>query len=237
MLKVDLHTHSADDPVDIIPYSTTELIDRAAALRFDALAVTLHDRQLDIAGLAGYARERGVVLVPGVERTIAGRHILLLNFPAAAATVESFDAVAALKAQYPQGLVIAPHPFFPHANCLREHMDRLADLFDAVELNAFYTATLDFNRRGLSWAQRHRKPLVANSDAHRLPLLGRTFSVIDAATSPDAICAAVKAGRVELRTEPISLFEAASYFGSLTWAGLRRPPDGRRMERAADTMV
>ena len=41
MLKVELHTHTADDPVDAIPHSTFELIDRAAALGYDALAITL----------------------------------------------------------------------------------------------------------------------------------------------------------------------------------------------------
>ena len=49
MMKVDLHTHSADDPSDRIAYTTHELIDRAAVLGFDALAITLHDKQLDTA--------------------------------------------------------------------------------------------------------------------------------------------------------------------------------------------
>jgi predicted metal-dependent phosphoesterase TrpH len=226
MLKVDLHTHTGDDPVDSIPYSTRELIDRAAALGFDALAITLHDRQLDVSGeLSAYASQRGIVLIPGVERTLAGRHILLLNFPSVTESLQTFDDVAALKARYPKGLVIAPHPFFPHANCLREHMDRLADLFDAVEFNAFYTSALDFNRRGMRWADRHGKPRIGNSDTHRLPLLGRTYSLIGAEPTPDAICAAVKAGRTEIRTEPISLREAALYFASLSLAGMtsRRP--------------
>src|SRR5258707_163745 len=30
MLKVELHSHTADDPIDAIPYSTFELIDHAA---------------------------------------------------------------------------------------------------------------------------------------------------------------------------------------------------------------
>jgi hypothetical protein len=228
MLKADLHTHSGDDPVDPIPYSTEELIDRAAAHAFDVLAVTLHDRQLDVSGLTEYARRRGIVLVPGVERTLRGRHVLLLNFPAAAAAVESFEAVGRLKAAWPRGLVVAPHPFFPafpHANCLGELIDEHAELFDAVEVNAFHTAAFDFNRRAVAWARERRKPLVGNSDAHRLGLLGRTYSLIDADPTPDAICEAVKAGRVVIHTSPISLVEAATYYGSLTLAGLWR---GRR---------
>ena len=34
MLKVDFHTHTADDPHDVIPHSTFDLIDRAAVLDY-----------------------------------------------------------------------------------------------------------------------------------------------------------------------------------------------------------
>ena len=38
MLKVDLHTHTADDPHDYISHTPHQLIDRAADLDYDALA-------------------------------------------------------------------------------------------------------------------------------------------------------------------------------------------------------
>ena len=72
MLKIELHAHTGDDPVDVIPYTTFELIDHAAALGYDALAITLHEHQLDLRRFLPYAAERGVVLIPGVERTIEG---------------------------------------------------------------------------------------------------------------------------------------------------------------------
>ena len=68
MVKVELHAHSADDPIDRIPYSTKDLIDRAAALGYGAMAVTLHDRQLDVRPLDTYAMERGIVLIPEIGR-------------------------------------------------------------------------------------------------------------------------------------------------------------------------
>ena len=55
MLKVEFHSHTSDDPQDQIPYSARELIDRAAGLGYDALAITLHNRQLDIRHLIHYA--------------------------------------------------------------------------------------------------------------------------------------------------------------------------------------
>ena len=97
MLKVELHSHTADDPYDRIPYTTRELIDRAAQLGYDALAVTLHDRQLDIQRLESYAVERGITLIPGIERSIQGKHVLLLNFRRGAEEVHSFDDLARLR--------------------------------------------------------------------------------------------------------------------------------------------
>ncbi len=215
MIKVELHAHTADDPADLIPHTTTELIDRAATLGFKALAVTLHDRQLDLRPCEDHAHARGIVLIRGIERTILGKHVLLLNFPAVAERTHSFEDIAALKRDHPAGLVIAPHAFFPGSTCLRSLMDRFAELFDAVEINYFYTADVDFNRPAARWAARHAVPLVGNTDLHRLHQLGRTYSLVDAAADPDAICASVRAGRVEVRSAPITAFEAASYFGDL----------------------
>src|SRR5262245_61262287 len=132
MLKVDFHTHTADDPFDRIPYSTTQLIDHAAALGYDALAVTLHERQLDVQELIPYAAERRLVLIPGIERSINGRHVLLLNFKSGAEQVRTFDDLTRLKRQQP-GIVIAPHPFFPSSCALGRDLERHAALFDAVE--------------------------------------------------------------------------------------------------------
>ena len=112
MLKVELHAHTADDPLDAIPHTTTQLIERAAEMGYDALALTLHDRQLDLVPYASFARERGVTLIPGIERTIQGKHVLLLNFRRGAEDVQTFADLSRLKQREP-GLVIAPHPFFP----------------------------------------------------------------------------------------------------------------------------
>jgi predicted metal-dependent phosphoesterase TrpH len=219
MLKVELHAHSADDPLDRIPHSTKELIDRAAALGYDALAVTLHDRQLDIRRLIPYAADRDLVLIPGIERTIQGRHVLLLNFRSGAEDVRTFEDLGRLKRQQ-AGLVIAPHPFFPSSCALGPDLDRHADLFDAVEWNAMFTAELNFNRRAKRWAARHSKPLVGNGDVHRLSQLGTTYSRVDAEKNPDAICAAVAAGRVQVESRPLSWPQAVRIMSSLFLANV-----------------
>lgn len=214
MLKVELHTHTADDPADPIPYSTFEVIDRAAELGYDALAITLHDKQLDVTAYAEYAAARNIVLIPGIERTIKGRHVLLLNFSSAAESVQSFDDVARLKARE-RGIVIAPHPFFPAGSALRGHLSKYAHLFDAVEWNAMFTPLINFNAIAERWARRHGKPMVGNGDVHRLEMLGTTYSLVDAAPNADAICKAIAAGRVQVVATPLSMFTATRLMADL----------------------
>jgi len=215
VLKVELHTHTSDDPEDRIPHSPHALIDRAAALGYDAVAITLHDHQFDVRPLAVYASDRGIVLIPGIERTIEGRHVLLLNFPAAAVEgVRSFEELAVLKQQF-RGLVVAPHPFFPMPSCLLGKMDQHAEVFDAVEYNAMYTRWMNFNLLGERWARRHRKPMVGNGDVHRLEQLGTTYSLVDARRSASSICEAIVAGRVRVVTRPLAAWTAIRIFLTL----------------------
>jgi predicted metal-dependent phosphoesterase TrpH len=232
MLKADLHTHSCEDPVDRIPYDARALIKRAAALGYSALAITLHDRQLPLTELTAIARDHGVVLVPGIERTIRGKHVLLLNFPSSAAEqVGNFDELARLRRRS-NGLVVAPHAFYPHPTALgRRLVQTHANLFDAIEVNAFYTRLTDFNRPAVQWARAHGKPLVGNGDVHRLSQLGRTFSLIDAEPQPDAICEAIRAGCVSVHTEPLRVTEAARLLGDLLAGDVARI--ARRLRPAA----
>jgi predicted metal-dependent phosphoesterase TrpH len=204
VLKVELHAHTADDPLDRIPYSTSALIDRAADLGYDALAITLHDRRLDPAAWTDYAAARGLVLIPGIERTIEGRHVLLINFSARAERVRTFADLARLKT-LERGLVIAPHAFFPGPSCLgRAVMDRHADLFDAVEYHGMFATGANFNRAAVRWARRHRVPMVGNGDVHRLQQLGSTYSLVDAQPEAGAICDAIRSGLVTVQANPLA---------------------------------
>jgi predicted metal-dependent phosphoesterase TrpH len=215
VLKVELHAHTSQDPCDYIPHTTRELIDRASALGYGALAITLHNRQYDPAPDQAYARSRGLLLLRGIERTIGGRHILLINFPEESEAVGSFDDLRALKRRHPRGLVIAPHAFYPIGSALRADADRHPDVIDAVEVNSVFTSWLNFNPPAVRWAAANGKPLVGNTDLHRLDQLGTTFTVVDAPADADAICDAIRAGRVEVRSNPLSTPRLASIAGRM----------------------
>ena len=153
MIRAELHAHTADDPSDRVPFTAQDLIVRAAALGYGAIAITLHDAVFDPAPLAAFARQHGVRLLPGVERTVQRAHVLLINFPAAAAmAVHRLEDIAALKAAHPHGLVVAPHPCYPIASALgRRRLDAFAPLWDAIEVNALHVSP--------SWMSRCTSPL------------------------------------------------------------------------------
>jgi predicted metal-dependent phosphoesterase TrpH len=219
VLKVELHAHTDGDPADRITHTIRELLEHAASLRYDALAVTLHDRYFDPAPHAADAARCGVLLLSGIERTIQGKHILLINFPEDVCRVGSFDDIRALKTRT-NGLVVAPHPFYPVGSALRGQLDALASLIDAVEVNAMFTRTIDFNRAALAWARANRKPVVGNTDLHLLEQMGTTYSLVDAEPDPDAVCEAIRDGRVEVRSEALSIARAARIFAMMSWGGL-----------------
>lgn len=204
MIKVELHAHTSDDPGDRIPHDTEALLHRAARFGYGALAVTLHNRWFDPAPFESRAAALGIVVISGIEKTIEGKHLLLINGPRASAQVRSFDDVRTLRRAAPGLLVVAPHPFYPLSSAIGDRLDEIADLVDALEVNAMYTRGLDYNRRARQWAAAHGTPLVGNSDLHRLDQIGTTWSEVDAPADADAICAAIRAGRVEVRSTPLS---------------------------------
>ena len=223
MIKTELHAHTDGDLADRIAHSAETLIDRASALGYGALAITLHDRWTDPASLGDYAAERGVVILSGIERTIERKHVLIINGPEGAQRLRTFADLRAYRTANPSALVVAPHAFYPIPSALGAVLDQHPDLFDALEVNAMRVKGVDFNRRAFAWAAAHGKPLVGNSDLHIIAQLGTTYSMVDAASpTPDAICEAIKAGRVEVVSTQLNWFRAGWLFSQMVYNGNRR---------------
>ncbi len=203
LLKADFHIHTREDPHDFIRYTAGELLVAAARQGFDVLALTCHNKRIHTEELRRRAEDLGILLIPGVEASIEGRHTLLLDMAYTRWGVRSFEHVRALRRD--GGLVIAPHPFFPAPKCLNRKLRENLDVFDAIEFCHFYTQTVDFNRRAVEYARRMELPLVGTSDAHRLWQLGTTYTLVDAEERSIAgVFAAIRAGRVQVVTAPLT---------------------------------
>lgn len=199
-LKVDFHLHTQEDPHDYISYDSYKLVDLMAARGFDAIAVTNHNKFTWSERLRDYAKERGIVLIRGVERTIRGRHVLLINFRGECADYRSLHDIARDKS--PENLVIAAHPYFPMPTASGVFLDKRPELFDAVEYCHYYMKNVNFNNWAVARSYDLGKPLVGCSDAHTTRQMGRTYSVVSAEKEPEAIIEAIKEGRVEVATRP-----------------------------------
>lgn len=202
LLKADFHIHTREDPHDFIRYTAVELLATAARQGFDVLALTCHNKRIHTEELRLRAEDHGILLIPGVEASIEGKHTLLLDMPYSRWGVRAFDDVRALRRE--GGLVIAPHPFFPVPKCLNDKLRENLDVFDAIEFSHFYTRSLDFNRRAVEYARRMDLPLVGTSDCHRLWQLGTTYTLVDTEDrSIPGVFAAIRVGRVRVVTAPL----------------------------------
>ncbi len=209
-LKADLHLHTAEDPCDRVSYTAKDLISKAADEGFEVLAITNHQCLTFDQKLSAYARERGILLIPGMELNVHHRHVLLLN-PPSGKKVTDFSSLSALRR--PDRLIIAPHPYFPNPRSLNGHLLKNLRLFDALEYCHFYSSRINFNHKAMALSRSHGLPLVGNSDTHFLAQLGTTYSLIYAEKDPVAIFEAIRQRRIEIVTRPLSALEMGSFLG------------------------
>jgi predicted metal-dependent phosphoesterase TrpH len=203
-LKVDFHTHTSDDPKDYIDFSSERLIDRAAALGFDALAITNHKVVTFSPKLEEYAAERRLLLIPGAELTLSESHVLIIN-PHIGRDTEMNSLAELAGRDNSRSLVIAPHPYYPGFRCLGSKLEENIAAFDAIEFSFFYNHFINPNRKAVEVAREHHKSLVGSSDCHNIWQVGSTYSLVEAEKSIPSIIAAVKQGKIEVVTSPLSL--------------------------------
>ncbi len=204
MLKVDFHTHTADDPRDYIGFSAEKLIEQAARLGIDAIAITNHDVVTFSRELEEKAAKLGVLLIPGIELTLSNKHVLVINPDFRAAP--DFGLLEDLaEIRNATNLVIAPHPFYPGFKCLGSKLAEYIEHFDAVEFSFFYNHLINRNKKAVRFAQAHGKPLVGSSDCHNIWQIGATCTLVEAEKNISSVIAAVKDGRVQVSTSPLSL--------------------------------
>ena len=220
-LKADLHLHTREREA-FIAYDARTLIDRAARDGFRVLSITNHNVVTFSADLAAYARERGVLLIPGVEATVEGKHVLLYNIDVPPEQVRTFADLRRLRR--PDWLVAAPHPFFPGSICLRRRLLEQIDLFDAIEFSHFYTAGVNFNRAAVRLARETGLPLLGTSDSHLLRQFGTTYSLIEAAEAAPtvgSVLGAIRKGQLRVESRPLTLGECAGILRGMVVADYR----------------
>src|SRR6267143_172601 len=115
-IKIDLHIHTLDDPKDAVDYSAHQLLERARALGFRVLAITLHDAVFDRPEVFADAAAMGILLIPAAEMRLHGADVIVLNVTAGEmAELKSFDDLRRLRAQRGDSIfTIGLHAFGRH---------------------------------------------------------------------------------------------------------------------------
>src|SRR5438093_11168902 len=231
-VKVDLHIHTLDDPKDAVDYSAHELLERARALGFRVLAITLHDAVFDRQEVFADAAAMGILLIPAAEVRLCGADVIVLNVTAEEiARLKNFDDLRQLRAQRGDSIfTIAPHPFYVFGGSIGPRLLENIDCFDAIEICHFHKGLFNPNRRAAKVARRFGKPLVATSDAHRLDAFGRHYTNIPrpAELTFENVLTALRSERITLTSPPCSF---ADLVNAIYFVFLAHPFQRRRKYR------
>lgn len=214
VFRIELHNHCGSDPQDALDYSARELVDACVQHGVDVLAITPHREVFDEPDAVAYARSRKVLLIPGVEKMVEGRELVLLNVRPDEIPPE-MDRASLEKLRRDKGeslFVLAPHPFYPRDSCVGPVLDNFAALVDAVEWCHLFLPFYNPNRRAANWAEANGRPVVATSDTHDLALFARNHAEVEAdSLDTMPVFRALRAGRIRNRHRPYRFSELAQY--------------------------
>lgn len=181
-LKCALHTHSGEDPEDRLSYSAYDLLDQAKKLGFDVFAFTHHNSFFFTEEIQKCAKQKNILLIPGIEIDIQNRHVVILGANKKCEQIQSFADLKKWKKNNLESFVLAPHPYFPMfpPQSLGKYLKKNIELFDGVELSWFYTKWIDFNRRAKKIAHKYDLPLIATPDCHTISGLENGYCTVNA---------------------------------------------------------
>jgi predicted metal-dependent phosphoesterase TrpH len=197
VLTVELHSHSAlshdgRDPVEL-------LLEQAAAVGLDALAVTDHDEIDASREAAEKAVDHGLIGIVGMEISSAAGHILAFGIEDLIPPGLSYDET--LERIHEQGgIAVIPHPFQKSRHGVAPHItdDQLASA-DALEVYNSRLFTGRSNRQAERFAIERGLPMTAGSDAHISEMVGQAITEVGANDrSPEAILEAIRHGRTSV---------------------------------------
>ncbi|MDL5361111.1 PHP domain-containing protein [Halalkalicoccus sp. NIPERK01] len=195
MLSVELHAHSAlshdgRDPVDL-------LLEQAAAVGLDALAITDHDEIEASLEAAELAPEYGLVGIPGIEITSSAGHVLGIGVDhRVEAGLPYGETIERIREA--GGIAVVPHPFQTsrHGVGAKVSRDELARA-DAIEIYNSRLLTGRANRKAERFARSRGLPMTAGSDAHIGEMVGQAVTRVETGgeRSVEAILDGVREGR------------------------------------------
>jgi predicted metal-dependent phosphoesterase TrpH len=225
LIDVDLHMHTDHSPDCATPVEV--LLATARNQGLGAIAVTDHNEISGALEASARAREAGVKVIVGEEVKTAGQGEVIGLFlqekiPRGLSLEET---VAEIKRQ--GGLVYVPHPFDRiHSVPDYEHLLRILDAVDAIEVFNPRVAIGAFNEEAVRFAAKYRIVAGAGSDSHVAQGLGSVRIRMHDFDGPEEFLESLR--DADILTRPSSLL----YVQALKFLQTKaRPPSARRAGR------
>ena len=172
------------------------ILSYACNIGLNAIAICDHDTIEGSLEAQRLVEEGGfdIVVIPGIEVTTKRGHLLVLGAQQAFPKNRSPEEIIRM-ARAQDCMVVAPHPFKGYPRSLGD----VADLdVDAVGvLNSRYILGW-FNKKAEKMAQKLDLPMLGNSDAHFVEMVGRAYTKVDSKPSVDAIFKAIVSGKTSV---------------------------------------
>lgn len=206
-LKCCLHAHTNEEPYEWIFHNAKTFIAEAKKRHYDVIAFTCHDHFFYNREISDYCQQEDIILIPGIEKSIEKKHVLIINASSESQQIKSFQDLAIYKKNHPQSLIIAPHPYFPGTNCLNSALNKNIHLFDCIEISHFFHNYINFNRKALKLANRNNIPLIATPDSHMKNQLDNSYCIVNSEKKDiKSIIKALKKQQYSNFSKPLSTF-------------------------------
>jgi len=186
-MRLDLHIHSCYSKDCTSPIAA--ILEQAIGAGLDGIAICDHDTVEGSLEARRLVDEMGLdlVVVPGIEVTTNRGHLLVLGadkaFP-----INSDPSDIIKMARERDCLIVAPHPYKGYPKSLGD----VSDLdVDAIEVLNSRFILGKFNKRAVEMAETLGLPMLGNSDAHFVEMVGRAYTEIDAEPSVEAVFKAI----------------------------------------------
>ncbi|RLI08076.1 hypothetical protein DRO42_07000 [Candidatus Bathyarchaeota archaeon] len=202
-LRIDLHIHTDHSRDSSI--SVEEAIRRCRAAGLDGFAVADHDTLSAVP--EAMAKRGDLIVIPGVEVSASGVHILALG--ASESVPPGLPAAETVERIRDQGAVaVIAHPYAVFKTWVNGREIAEAG-FDAVEVaNAAQFPYGWMLKKNAALAERLGLPQTGGSDAHIPEVVGRAYTVVEAdSRDVEAVLHAIRNGRTEACGSGITLSE------------------------------
>lgn len=221
LLKAILHAHTGEEPLDAIAYDAYKFLDRAAEKKFEIVAFTCHDFFFWDEKVKKYAGKKNILLIPGIEKKIEGKHVVILNADKNAETIEHFKTLREYKTNR-NCFIFAPHPYHGTNYCLGSILEKHMDLFDGIEWSYFYSQSINPNLKAKKTAEKHKKTIIGTSDIHLIEYLDPTFTWIESEKNIPAVLEALRNNKTKIESKPFKNYELAIILGKMFSNPLRK---------------